>query len=99
MWTIIGEPETDPFPAGGYDGTWHRWNLVREDERLFTVVKVDRHAEMFAGDKMTRRSVAAVKTNGRSEVERHLGADVPPRVIEVGTVRDPVVTARETSVS
>lgn len=95
MWTITGESET-PSPAG-YDGTWYRWNLARDDKRSFTVVKIVRHAEMGAGDKMTARSIAAVETHGRSEVERHLAADVPPRVIEVGTMRDPVITERKTS--
>ena len=40
---------------------------------------------------MSERTQRAVATNGFSEVERYLRDEVPPRVIELNTGRDPVV--------
>jgi hypothetical protein len=95
MWRIDGNPLTDENPAGGWDGTWHKWPLARADERSFTMVKITRHAEMKTGGFMTQRSIQAVDTRGGSEVERYLDTDAhPPRVIETGTMRDPVATPR-----
>jgi hypothetical protein len=94
MWHITAGPVSDEQPPGGYDGIWHKWLVGRDGEESFTVVKVTHHAHLKGNDAMTRRAVTAVMTDGRSEVERHLGAEVPPRVIEVGTLGDPVVTPR-----
>jgi len=43
---------------------------------------------------MTTRSLCAVDTEGRSEVERYMGESRPARVIEVRTTGDPLVTLR-----
>ena len=94
MWAIVGQPETDVHPAGGYDGTWHRWWLERDEERWFVMVKVTRHAEMGFSDRMTTRSRVAVETHGRSEVLRYLEREaLPPRIIEVTSIGDPRVIA------
>jgi hypothetical protein len=93
VWSTKAQPETDTMPAGGYDGTWHKWWLTRGEARSFIMVKIGSHAELRP-ESMTPRSLAAVDTLGRSEIERHLSAEVPPRVIEIRTLGDPVVTAR-----
>ena len=95
MWVIEGNPDTDHLPPGGYDGTWHKYWLVSAGRRTFTIVKISRHAEMKASNSMTTRSLEAVDSDGRSEVERHLEDRVPPRAIEVGTISNPVVTPRK----
>jgi hypothetical protein len=94
VWSITGKTVEDA--TDGYDGTWYKWLLERDGQHSFTVVKITRHARLNAADVMPPRATAAADTDGRSEVERHLTAARPPRVIEVGTSSEPVVTARRT---
>jgi hypothetical protein len=97
MWTIDGEPEAflDGHGTSGYDGDWYRWHLRAGDQRLFTVVKIPRHVAVAAGD-LTERTAAAAASDGRTEVERHLGDAVPPRSVELRTgSREPLITRRE----
>jgi hypothetical protein len=95
VWTTDGAPEHFPDGDGGYDGDWWKWWLVRDDARTFIVVKAPRHVVMGAGD-LSDRTARAAATNGLSEVERHLGDDVPPRVIELRTGGgEPFVTSRD----
>lgn len=97
MWTIDGEPEhfPDGRGTGGYDGDWWKWWLRSGETRVFTVVKSSRHVLMRAGP-LTDRTRVAAETRGRSEVERHLLDDLPPRGIELRTGgREPLLTLRE----
>jgi hypothetical protein len=84
------------LPWDGSDGESFKWTLRRDGNApSFTVVKISDH--MLGGyydpDRPTERAHAAVSSKGRSEVERYLHMKHPPRVIEVGTVGDPVVAA------
>jgi hypothetical protein len=90
MWRITGVEH----PRPDFDGQYHRWNLERGGQRTFVLVKIHEHARMKVGDHMTDRSVEAVDTLGRSEVERHLADAVPPRVIEVARMLEPRLTRR-----
>jgi hypothetical protein len=96
LWTIARDPEVFDH-ANGHDGYQYKWPLTREGYNpLFTMVKMSDHAKHGLGSPdrpMTPRALEAVETNGRSEVERYLDWELPPRVIEVGTAGDPVVTA------
>lgn len=95
MWKIEGARESTMEPAGGYDGTWHKWWLSGGEIRCFTVVKISRHAEIAACDnRLSERTLHAVRTHGRSEVERHLDAELPPRAIELASVGEPMITQR-----
>jgi hypothetical protein len=92
VWSISAEPESVHYPPGGFDGWHHTWWLEHQRERCFVVVKVSDHAPMKAGEAMTRRSIAAVDSQGRSEVERWLTDALPPLAIEVRIDGEPVVT-------
>lgn len=97
MWMIDGEPEhfPDGQGIGGYDGDWWKWWLRRGEDRTFTVVKASTHALLGSG-MLTERTRAAAETRGRSEVERHLTDDIPPRAIELyANGREPGITHRE----
>lgn len=88
MWTIVNVDE----PRREGDSEVHRWNLRQDHEITFTDVRITENARLKTDEDMTPRSLEAVDTKGRSEVERHLGDPHPPRVIEVGTRGDPKVT-------
>jgi hypothetical protein len=75
---------------GGYDGDWWRWWMTRGEQRVFTVVKAPERVLKRTG-LLSERTERAVATKGFSEVERYLRDDVPPRVIQLNTGRDPVV--------
>jgi hypothetical protein len=75
MWAIAGVEH----PRPDFDGEYHRWNLEQGAERSFVLVKISEHARMKVGEYITERSIEAVDTQGRSEVERHLNDAVPPR--------------------
>src|SRR4051812_26134244 len=94
LWAVSGEPKGFDGPEGR-DGWGFKWPLAREDHvPLFTMVYISNHAmAKFDGETMTKRALEAVDTRGRSEVERHLDQELPVRVIEVGTIGDPRVTA------
>lgn len=99
MWTVDEHPEhfAAGHGTGGYDGDWFRWQLADGRQQTFTVVKAPRHVLMRAGD-LTARTVRAAQTCGRSEIERYMADDVPPRVIELRTGgREPLVTPRDTA--
>jgi hypothetical protein len=87
MWTITGLTH----PPAGFDGKVYRWNLTRGGEQCFTDVEITGGA-LVRGEEMTPRSIEAVETQGRSEVERYLADEVPPRAIRVGTQLNPKVT-------
>lgn len=97
MWDYAGDPDVwdDTYP-GGFDGIVFKYPLRDGQRGSFTVVKIGRHAWMKASARpMTRRSLRAVDTGGRSEVDRFRADPMPARVIEVGTTDDPVVTHRD----
>jgi hypothetical protein len=95
LWAIENEPEVFSNPPGGFDGAQYKWPLSRPGcPGTFTLVQIGFHAAMRASpDPMTERTLAAVDSLGRSEVERHLAEEHPPRVIEVGTSGDPWIVA------
>jgi hypothetical protein len=94
-WDILGEPEVFTNPPGGFDGVQYKWPLARAGDRsTFTLVQIGFHASIRASlDPLTARTLAAVDSRGRSEIERHLAEEHPPRVIEVGTSGDPLIVA------
>jgi hypothetical protein len=94
MWEIESGPTTQQQPPGGFDGSWHRWELRQRARETFVVVKIAGHS-YFESDTMTDRSRRAVATDERSEVERVLGWDLPPRVVEIATRGEPTITIRD----
>lgn len=84
MWTTESPRRFGPSGTGGYDGEWWKWPLVSGARRTFIVVKIPAHVRVQADDLPTRTQLA-VETNGMSEVQLHLEANVPPRVIELST--------------
>jgi hypothetical protein len=97
QWKISGEPEVFDRPEGR-DAYGYKWPLERRDGAcLFTMVYVSAHANGGSfSDCTPDRAIRAATTNGRSEVERYLDLELPPRLIEVGTGGNPVVTAPRT---
>lgn len=93
MWTIEGEPEYIGSGTGGYDGEWWKWWLCRGDDRTSTLVKVGCHVLLDA-NVCFEETREAGRTRGRSEVERYLADDIPPREIELFTNSRPRVTHR-----
>lgn len=94
-WTI-SECERIEGPDGR-DSTAFKWWLARDGvQPTFVFVEVANHLlnGHYDPGRPTDRSVAAAQTEGRSEVERCLTLDRPPRLIRAGTVGDPVVTPR-----
>jgi len=78
------------------DGAAFKWTLRRDGHRpLFTVVEISAH--MLGGcydeGRPTARAHAAVESLGRSEVERYLDMETPPRKIGVATVGEPWIVA------
>ncbi len=100
MWTIDGEPEyfADGQGIGGYDGDCWKWWLCRGEDRTFIFVQASSHVLLDADVRFEETRVAA-SSRGRSEVERYLADDIPPRVIELISNSRPRITRRDAAIN
>lgn len=84
-WRIVGGPEA--HTRAGVDASGWIWDLEREDGgRRRPMIEVSGTALASSGASLAPDTAEAIRTEGRSEIERLLGDDDPPRVILCTTV-------------
>ena len=93
MWSVESFEEV----ATGADAHWLKWWLTDDEgHRVFVVVKIAGSMMATAIEELALHAAEAVTTSGRSEVDRILDWEVPPRAIEVRSHTDlPIVEVRE----
>jgi hypothetical protein len=84
-WTL--QPSSGPFPAPweGRDAIGWVWEVYSGDESRRVLVEVSGTAMSIADEYLPPETRLARATSGRSEVEKVLGQDEPPRRVSLGT--------------
>jgi hypothetical protein len=83
-WEINGQ--VGPHAEPGYDGHGWLWELVQEGRQARRVfVQVSGTAWAVDPESLASETRRAIETEGRSEVEKVLGEDEPPRMIGCDT--------------
>jgi hypothetical protein len=88
-WELSGQ--VGPHSRAGYDGSGWLWEIRRREgdwpqadvRRVF--VEVSGTAHGVDPEHLPRDTRDAIESEGRSEVEKFLAADDPPRVIQCAT--------------
>jgi hypothetical protein len=85
-WTIngnLGRHARSGVDAGGW-----LWEIERESDgyAAHVVVEISGSADAMAPERLPEETRVAIETMGRSEVEKILNHDEPPRVIQCGTM-------------
>jgi hypothetical protein len=81
-WEIVGQ--VGPHTESEYDGSGWLWEVRRDNEvkRVFVLVS----GSALASARMDcQDTVEALRTEGRSEVERVAALDDPPRMVKCST--------------
>jgi hypothetical protein len=81
------EPNSGPFPGPweGKDAVSWVWEIYRDGEAVRVLVEVSGTAMAVADEYLPDETARARATSGRSEIEKVLDLDVPPRRISLGT--------------
>jgi hypothetical protein len=85
-WTISGS--LGPHARSGYDASGWLWEVRDDSNARHVLVEVTGTALAISerDGPLPEDTRTAIRTEGRSEVEKVLGLDDPPRVIQCGTV-------------
>lgn len=82
-WTITGQFE--PHARPGVDAEGWLWELRRGDDARQVLVEISRTALAADEQALPTDTAAAIKTEGRSQLEDVVELDEPPRVIVCST--------------
>lgn len=93
MWHIAGT--LGPYARSGYDASGWLWEIERDHVAKRVLVEVTGTALAVSREYLPEDTRAAIDTEGRSEVDRVLGLEEPPRVIVCGTTGCHALTQEE----
>lgn len=83
MWEILGN--LGPYARSGFDAGGWLWEIERDGEAKRVLVEITGTALAVSTEYLPADTRAAIETEGRSEVERVVGLEEPPRVVVCGT--------------
>ena len=82
-WRINGR--ISPYARPGVDANGWLWEIERDGEPRRVLVEISGTAWASAEEALPRETREAIHTEGRSELEKVLDGQEPPRVIACGT--------------
>jgi hypothetical protein len=83
VWEISGN--LGPYARSGFDASGWLWEIAEGDQAKRVLVEISGTALASSGASLPEDTRDAIQTEGRSEVEKVLDLDEPPRVIVCST--------------